>query len=200
MNSINDQKSSLRQALLKHRKTQNETEKNYYNQLINKHILSYFEPAKSTIIGAYLAWDGEPDIGDALHELHQNGHRIAVPVISKNRAGSMQFFDWRPDLELHTNRYGIPEPVSGKDQQPIEPADLNALLIPLLGFDAAGHRLGMGAGFYDRWLAGADEQRPQRIGIAYAWQQQAHIPFDTMDQPLHRVITGHGVIECHSAH
>lgn len=187
-------KTTLRQALIARRKNLKGKEKNLKNQLINKYLLSYLEPYSQCTIGAYLAFGGEPNLAPAIQCLYHNGHSLAVPRISQNQPGLMEFHHWSPQTVLELNRYGIAEPLT--DSQIFTAEQFDILLIPLVGFDDHGHRLGMGAGFYDRWLADTCDNKPERIGIAYHWQQQASIPFDTMDQPLHRVITDQGCIHC----
>src|SRR5690606_26994955 len=66
--------------------------------------------------------------------------------------GSLRFAPWRPGDALKPNRYGIPEPDVAPSST-LAGADLAVVLMPLLGFDAAGHRLGMGGGYYDRSFA-----------------------------------------------
>jgi 5-formyltetrahydrofolate cyclo-ligase len=64
--------------------------------------------------------------------------------------------------------------------------------MPLLGFDAAGTRLGYGGGYYDRTLA-ALERAPRIVGVAFAAQELAYIPRAPHDRPLDTVVTEHGV-------
>lgn len=196
--AISSQKSILRKSLLRQRKKLPLRKKTIFNQQIAIYLLRYFESYNHVTIGAYLSFDGEPDITEPMRQLHTRGHRIAVPCIDPVVKGKMQFYDWAPNVSLCNNRYGIPEPATTPAHRPISCSDFDALLVPLLGFDALGHRLGMGGGYYDRWLSHASQKQPERIGIAYHWQQQTLIPFDTMDQPLHRVVTDQGVIDCPS--
>lgn len=196
--SSTSSKNALRQHLLQQRKNLSLEHKNQLNQLVSKLVLDYFEAKKEAVIGAYLAFGGELNITSVMQQLQVRGHRIAVPRIDTQQDGVMALFEWRANQPMQANRFGIDEPVIRADQAPLTQNDFDALLIPLVGFDVAGHRLGMGGGYYDRWLAAADKNKPERIGIAYAWQQQAAIPFDTMDQPLHRIITDQGIIDCHS--
>ncbi len=190
-------KNILRQRLLAQRNALSDSEKQQANQRINEYLSGYLSTCQTAVIGAYLAFAGEPDIAPSLLQLNQHGHTIAVPRIGP-QPGRMQFYRWHPDSRLTDNRFGIAEPEHPTDNNTQTSLPVSAfaiLLIPLVGFDADGHRLGMGGGYYDRWLADADDAIPERIGIAHHWQQQARIPFDTMDQPLHRVITDRGIIE-----
>jgi 5-formyltetrahydrofolate cyclo-ligase len=70
------------------------------------------------------------------------------------------------------------------------------VLAPLLAFDRQGHRLGYGAGFYDRTFAAiqAADVRPFRAGLAFACQEVAAVPVDATDVPLELVLTEAGPV------
>lgn len=89
---------------------------------------------------------------------------------------------------LTTNTYGIPEPTSG---ELITPQELDLILVPLLGFDLHGHRLGYGGGFYDRFLA---ECRPEALKIGLSLEGPIEFPAEAHDIPLHAVISPEKVI------
>ena len=106
-----------------------------------------------------------------------------LPVVQPD--GSLLFGPWRQGNPLVGNRYGIPEP----DLAPtslIAPNDLTLVLLPLLGFDRLGHRLGMGGGYYDRSFAFRQGQPapPTLIGVAYACQEVGTLDRDEWDVPL----------------
>ncbi len=100
-------------------------------------------------------------------------------------------------MKLATNRYGIAEPDGTQD---VQPADIDLVLVPLVGWDRAGGRLGMGAGFYDRLFQPfAGLEKPLRIGVAYDLQQLPGVPRDPWDIPLHGVLTENGWFTCEGA-
>jgi 5-formyltetrahydrofolate cyclo-ligase len=103
------------------------------------------------------------------------------------------FSQYNPDTVLIPNRFGIPEPVAAAPQCAI--SDLDIIFIPLVAFDEEGHRLGMGAGYYDKTLAGLREQktRPLLVGLAYELQKANHIPQDAWDISLDMVVTARAV-------
>lgn len=68
------------------------------------------------------------------------------------------------------------------------------IFTPVLGFDRDGFRLGMGGGWYDRWLA--DQPNAQKIGLAYAWAERAALPRESHDVPLDAVVTPVAFIHC----
>ena len=89
------------------------------------------------------------------------------------------------------NRFGLREPLG---RQVMRPEKLDALLIPLVGFDANGQRLGMGGGFYDRLLARLQRgvKRPQLIGLAHRSQQVLALQTEQWDEPVDIVVTDAG--------
>ena len=85
----------------------------------------------------------------------------------------------------------VPEPLS--KEVPVSPAEMECVLLPLLGFDRQGNRIGYGAGYYDRFLV----QNPhlKKIGLAYACQEVDAVPTEENDIPLDMVITENGIRE-----
>ena len=115
-----------------------------------------------------------------------DGCQLALPVISGDDNHGMHFHPWRKDTELGKNRYGIPEP---RKTRPIPLSSLDVLIMPLVGYDRFGNRLGMGAGYYDRYLESSRElPTPLRVGIAYSLQEIDPVVENRWDIPLHGVV------------
>ncbi|PID98730.1 5-formyltetrahydrofolate cyclo-ligase [Candidatus Saccharibacteria bacterium] len=70
--------------------------------------------------------------------------------------------------------------------------EFDVIFVPVVGFDREGFRLGMGGGWYDRWLAA--QPQAQKIGLAYAWAELPHLPHEAHDIPLDCVVTEKEVI------
>ena len=140
-------------------------------------------------IAAYLAIDGEPDLGRLLARLAGAGKRLALPVIQRD--GIMDFFAYEATMPLVPNRYGILEPAPGANHVPTLALDL--VLTPLVAFDNCGNRLGMGGGFYDRHFGRLPSGlRPLLIGIAHEAQRAPTLPAAPWDLPLDGVLTEAG--------
>ena len=141
-------------------------------------------------IGLYWAADGELDLGRLAKKLSARGKALALPAVSNN--GDMSFYRYRPGDALVTNRFNIPEPAPAAGF--INGRSLDLLLIPLVAFDAKGNRLGMGAGYYDRYLAKLGPAlRPRIIGVAHGVQRSDEpLPVEPWDVPLDQVITEAG--------
>lgn len=110
--------------------------------------------------------------------------------------GSLRFAPWRPGDPLVSNRYGIPEPDLAEASQ-LAPAEMAVVVLPLVGFTAAGDRLGMGGGFYDRSF-GFRRQAPAPpwlVGAAYSFQQLDALPAQPWDVRLDAIATERGILE-----
>jgi 5-formyltetrahydrofolate cyclo-ligase len=138
----------------------------------------------SSIVGGYHALADEADPSLLLAALAGRGHTIAFPrVVAKDVPLE---FHRIPDGEiLQAGAYGIAEPAAHFAR-----AVPSLLLVPLLAFDAGGHRLGYGGGFYDRTLAPLNIPA---IGIAFAGQEVSSIPGEAHDRRLDGILTEHGL-------
>jgi len=136
--------------------------------------------AHAASVGGYAALGDEISVLPALERAAALGLATALPHVL-HRAAPMLFLPWQPGQRLDEGWAGLSQP---EQTDPMVPA---LILAPLLGFDRARQRIGQGAGFYDRWFA----LHPQalRIGVAWSVQEEAHIPVDAWDIPLHAIVT-----------
>lgn len=150
---------------------------------------NWFRNAKR--IGFYLANDGEIDPTEAMAIAAAAGKSCYLPVLHPLKYNRLYFVKHRPGNTLVNNRYGIAEPPL--KNHGIAPCwSLNLLLLPLVGFDRSGHRLGMGGGYYDRTLAFKrhwPDRRPKLLGLAHSLQEVENIPAQPWDIPLDGIVT-----------
>ncbi len=139
-------------------------------------------------IAGYRAVRGELDVDAALTLLAERGARITIPRVAGEH---LEFVCWDPVDDTTPGSFGIPEPI-GDRTVPLSAHDV--VLVPLVAFDADGHRLGQGGGFYDRALARATP-RPVVIGIAHSFQQVDSIPTEQWDVPIDAVVTEDHILE-----
>jgi 5-formyltetrahydrofolate cyclo-ligase len=126
----------------------------------------------------------EPDTLALLAALDRQGVAPALPL-TRGRDETLLFRSWRPGEPTVPGQLGIPEPAA---QAPALEPDL--LFVPLAAFDRRGHRIGYGAGHYDRTLAALRARKPiLAVGVAYAVCEVAEIPWEPHDQPLDYVLT-----------
>lgn len=110
-----------------------------------------------------------------------------LPLI-QGESKTLQFVEYKPNDALIPNRYGILEPdPNERSFFPLEELDL--ILVPLVGFDENGHRLGMGQGYYDQTLQDLHNKKPVIVGLAFEIQRIETLPKDEWDVALHGILT-----------
>jgi 5-formyltetrahydrofolate cyclo-ligase len=140
-------------------------------------------------IAVYVAVDGELDPEPLVQKARAAGKQVYLPALPTTEAASMGFLPYLPGEPLKPNRFRIPEPVGG---EACAPADLDLVLAPLVAFDSAGNRVGMGGGFYDKtfaFLKRVQRTRPALIGYAYECQKLPELAPEAWDVPLQGVVT-----------
>lgn len=136
-------------------------------------------------VASYLAGNGELDPVLIHQHCWATLRCLAVPVV---RAQQLEFFQLEPDTGFTQNRFGLREPDNGA--RFVDTRSLSVMLLPLLGFDDAGNRLGMGGGFYDRHLGKlVPGLRPTLIGVGHECQQVNALQAQPWDIPLDGLLT-----------
>ena len=142
-------------------------------------------------IACFLSFDGEIATDKVIQSIWHSNKTCYLPKLvqkTATTANSLQFLPYYPSAKMTDNHYGIPEV---DDQQPIKIATLDLVLFPLVAFDSAGNRLGMGGGFYDATFAPFRnmKNRPKFVGLAHDFQQVDNLPKESWDLPLDGVCT-----------
>ena len=149
--------------------------------------LGFLGSQAAAAVSGFMAIGAELDPAVLLEVLHLYGHPLALPAIQP-KGQPLRFRSWAPGEPLVTRLWGIREP--NPEAPEIEP---DILLVPLLAFDAAGHRLGYGAGYYDRTLKRLRGMKPiVAVGIAYDEQEVASVPHHAGDERLDWALTPSG--------
>jgi 5-formyltetrahydrofolate cyclo-ligase len=151
---------------------------------LTEHVLRECSPPAGAVVAGFWPMAQEIDIRPLLFALYERGHPIVLPVTPK-RGEALTFRLWRPGDVLVPERFGTMRP-TGDERVPA------FLLVPLLAFDRSGHRLGYGAGYYDRTLAGL--AGAFALGCAYAAQEVDQVPVAPYDARLDAVATERGVV------
>lgn len=145
---------------------------------------------RSRRIAVYLAVNGEIDCTPLIRAALGQGKQIFLPCIQPD--GHMRFQRWTPATPMRRNRFGILEPRTSVRGH-LQPQALDMVLMPLVGFDPRGNRLGMGGGYYDRtfaWLRHRPRPRsPRLIGLAHDFQLVRRLRRAYWDVPLDGVAT-----------
>jgi 5-formyltetrahydrofolate cyclo-ligase len=143
-------------------------------------------------IALYLPNDGEIDPRLLLRAAQRRGKATYLPVLSPWPRTKMVFQRIRPGEQLHPNRFRILEPrIDVARQRKVWALDL--VLLPLVGFDDVGGRLGMGGGFYDRSLAYLARRKlwrkPTLLGLAHECQKVERLAQASWDVPLQGTVS-----------
>jgi len=154
---------------------------------ISRSLLDAADALPLACVGYYWPFKAEVDLHACIGQLVARGARGALPVVVAKGA-PMVFRAWSPGEPLARGIWDIPIPAQDRQVQP------TLLLVPLVGFDRAGYRLGYGGGYYDRTLA-AMSPRPLTIGVGYACTQLDSIRPQDFDIPLDRILTEEGWFE-----
>ncbi|UZK70982.1 5-formyltetrahydrofolate cyclo-ligase [Sphingomonas sp. S1-29] len=137
------------------------------------------------IVASYIPLGSEADPAALIDAALAHGCTLALPHVI-DRANPMRFLEWHPATPLEPGIFGLRQPpATARDVAP------DIVLVPLVAFDPTLHRLGQGAGYYDRALAGLPDA--WRLGIAWSVQQVPQVPVDPWDVPLHGVVTERSV-------
>ena len=185
-------KANLRLSGRQARRSLAAAQRSTFNSRINQNLLSSNLLRSAQSIAAYVAFDGEPDISPALHSFHGRGQQVSQPCIEAHNR-SMQMHRWRPGMTMAKCELGVQQPTN---VEPVSINDLDVILMPLVAWDNKGNRLGMGGGYYDRYLeAVMESRRPLRVGIAYDAQRTENIINQQHDIPLHALIHENGWVD-----
>ena len=153
---------------------------------ITQLLLAGFPQLARLTIGFYWPFNAEVDPRVAILRLRERGARAALPVVIARNA-PLEFREWTPDVATVPGVFGLPVP-----QSPQLVPDV--VLMPPVGFDAAGYRLGYGGGYFDRTLASLVPQ-PLKIGLARETSRIDTIHPQPHDIPMDFVITPDGIFE-----
>lgn len=189
IHSNSSERNRLRRVLRARRRALSMGERRRAARRFARNLATALPARRYREVALYQASDGELDPLPALDHERFRRARQYLPVLDRVQRGRMRFYPWRRSQPLRANRFGIGEP---RDKPRARAAwALDAILIPLVGFDDRSHRLGMGGGYYDRALADLERRprRPRLIGVAYEFQRLPRLAEAAWDKPVDQVIT-----------
>jgi len=156
-----------------------------WNETITGLLLEGFPILQRMAVGFYWPYRGEVDPRFTIHRLREEGARVALPVVVQKSA-PLQFREWWPGVRTSLGALNLPVPEGTDVMKP------EALLIPPLGFDDRGYRLGYGGGYFDRTLA-VMAPEPLKIGLAFDLSRIPTIKPQPHDVPMDFVVTETGI-------
>ena len=157
------------------------------NEAITRLLSAAFDLLAGCSIGFCWPYKGEPDPRFFLHAMRARGSRTALPVVVAKKQ-PLEFREWWPGAPTTPGVFDLPIP---QGTEVIRPA---ALLVPPVGFDAQGYRLGYGGGFFDITLASMSPQ-PLKIGVAFEVSRMPTIHPQAHDIPMDYIVTENGIAQ-----
>ena len=202
-NSLSESRRTLRKSLrLKRQLLTKQEQDNASQQLLDtflehfpqdseKHPHSVKAPPITSLtipfatVALYLANDGEISPSALCDYLWSHNVKTYLPVV---QGEALVFAHYDADSVWQKNKFGIAEPI---DPLPVTGMSLDMVLLPLVGFDTTGARLGMGGGFYDKTFSTKQKnESPLLIGLAHDCQRVDQLPIESWDVPLDGILTG----------
>lgn len=174
-----------RAALLAQRMAVPADQRRRWGKAITNLLLGRFPVLKQSVVGFYWPFKGEFDPRFAIHELRAAGARVALPVVLQKNA-PLEFRAWWPGVATSMGVFDLPVPDGTDVLRP------TALLIPPVGFDTLGYRLGYGGGYFDRTLA-VMQPAPLKIAVGFELSRIATIRPQPHDIAMDFVVTEAGV-------
>ncbi len=190
-------RNRIRREVRQRRQQLDEVERRHRSLALCAHLAESDLFRHARRIAFYLPNDGEPDLRPLIELAWSQDKYCYLPVVGARHSRRLWFLPYTPGTPLIPNRFGIPEPRHYRGERRFKPHGLDLVLMPLVAFDAAGHRLGMGGGYYDTTLAFLSHRRhwlrPRRVGTAFACQEVPALPPQPWDVPLDAIATEDGV-------
>ncbi len=156
-----------------------------HRTLIDRHLERGFPNLARGVVAFCWPYRNEYDARFFARTLRARGAVTALPVVVAPRT-PLVFREWHPGVAVARGVYDLPYPVASAEVNP------DAVLLPMLGFDDAGYRLGYGGGYFDRTLA-AIARKPVVIGVVYEAARLETIHPQPYDIPVDWVVTERGL-------
>jgi 5-formyltetrahydrofolate cyclo-ligase len=187
MDSLREQKENVRKILRRKKEAMLPEDRLEKSQRICRHLTEIFRDKETVMV--FTSKEKEVNTRPLIEALFRNGNPVVVPIIVKEDV-SLRLSYLEDFSALVPSTFGVPEPIGS--EIPALAKDIGTIILPMLGFDRAGGRIGYGAGYYDRFLSKNPGLR--KIGIAFACQEVGSIPVDENDIRMDAVLTEDGIV------
>ncbi len=154
---------------------------------ICRHLMELIKNGETVMV--FTSKEKEVNTEPLINKLFEKGNPVVVPIIEKEEI-SLRLSYLRDFSALVPSTFGVPEPIGS--EIPAAADDVDTIILPMLGFDRKGGRIGYGAGYYDRFLSKHGNMR--KIGVAFACQEVDSLPVDENDMPMDYIITEDGIV------
>ncbi|WOF16116.1 5-formyltetrahydrofolate cyclo-ligase [Methanoplanus sp. FWC-SCC4] len=180
-------KNQTRDIMRQRREALTPEERKNKSETICRHVFNAIKPGETVM--CFSSKEIEVNTTPLMEMLLSNDYPVVVPIIVKEDVSLRLSYIKSLDV-LVPSTFGVPEPIG--NEIPVPEGAVDIILLPMLGFDRNGGRLGYGAGYYDRFL----EKNPEikKIGIAFACQEAEKIPLEDNDVLMDIIITEDGIV------
>lgn len=185
-----ERKQKLRAAALKKRRSIPPAELAELSSRVMARLLSLEEYRRARLLISYCATADEVQTKPIIERALAEGKRVAV-IATHVATKKLSFSEIRSFDDLAPGAFGILEPRQGR-VRPVSLVEADLILVPLVAWDLEGHRLGYGAGYFDRALEG--ERRVAKVGLALESQRLPQIPESRHDVRLDLIVTEERVV------
>ena len=180
-------KSSIRQILRQRKDLMSPENRLAKSERIRSHLMNQIRDGETVMV--YTSKENEVNTANSITSLLERGNPVIVPIIVKDDV-SLRLSYLKDHSVLVPSTFGVPEPIG--NEIPASGDDVDTIIVPMLGFDRTGRRIGYGAGYYDRFLA--KNRTLRKIGIAFSCQEFETLPVDEYDIPMDCIITEEGIV------
>lgn len=189
---IIQRKKSLRKEMLKIRRSLSDAIKVSESKIVYQKIINSDYYRNSNLIMAYVSLKDEVATLSLIKTVINDGKKLCIPFV-RDKSGIM-IAAYIEDLsELVVGEFGILAPDANK-LRIVDPKKIELILLPGVAFDYVGHRLGMGLGFYDRFLSKAISAK--LVALAFSCQIVPHVPSEAHDYVMDYVVTKDCITDC----
>ena len=185
-------KEQLRKKLIEKRKSFSKEDVFEKSELIKKRLFNLSEFKKSLTILFYVSYDNEVFTHKMINDSLELGKKVIVPISIIDKR-NLLLSRLKKFEDLVVSSYGILEPRPDKIFE-VSLDEIDLIIVPGVGFDKSGHRIGHGKGYYDNLLK--ISKNHLHIGLAFEFQIVNKVPIETHDLPVNRIITEKRIINC----
>jgi 5-formyltetrahydrofolate cyclo-ligase len=184
---MSEQKDRVRKILRQKKEAMIPEDRLQKSHRICRHLMKIIRDGETIMV--FTSKEKEVNTKPLILSLFGKGNPVVVPIIVKEDF-SLRLSYLRDFSVLVPSTFGVPEPIGS--EIPAAAEDIGTIILPMLGFDRTGGRIGYGAGYYDRFLS--KNRILRKIGIAFACQEVESLPVDENDIRMDCIITEDGMV------
>ena len=184
---MRERKENVRKILRQRKEAMIPEDRLSKSHRICRHLMEIIRNGETVMV--FTSKEKEVNTEPLILTLFKKGNPVVVPIIVKEDV-SLRLSYLRDFSALVPSTFGVPEPIGS--EIPAAAEDISTIVLPMLGFDRNGGRIGYGACYYDRFLS--KNRNLRKIGIAFACQEVDSLPVDENDIRMDYIITEEGIV------